>query len=339
VTIVIPAEEARSLARLALQRNGVSEAHASLQTDLLVEAELCGRPSHGLLRLNRVIERIRNGVTDPSAVGKHRWRGAALLEVDGCRGLGPVVARAALDQICARAAETGLALAAISNNNHLGMLAWYAEYVTAHGFCIVALTTSEALVHPWGGRTALVGTNPILIGIPASPEPFILDMATSLVSMGQIHDYALQGKELPDDWALDAEGRPTTDPTAAKAGSIAPFGGAKGYALGLAFEVLVSSLTQAAIGPEVRGTLDSFEPCNKGDLFMVINTASGSDASRRVAAYLQTIRDCPPADGFSSVSVPGDRSRACRTQRLRDGLPLADHVWKQLQALSGAAQS
>ena len=178
-----------------------------------------------------------------------------------------------------------------------------------------------------------------MIGIPASPEPFILDMATSLVSMGQIHDYALQGRELPREWALDAEGRPTTDPTAAKAGSIAPFGGAKGYALGLAFEVLVSSLTQAAIGTEVRGTLDSVEPCTKGDLFIVINTASGSDASRRVAAYLQTIRECPPADGFSSVSVPGDRSRACRSQRLRDGLPLADNVWQQLQALSGSAQS
>ena len=150
MTVVIPVQEARDLARLALQRSGVPQEHANLQSDLLVEAELCGRPSHGLLRLNRVIERIRNGVTDPCAVGKQRWRGAALLEVDGCRGLGPVVARAALDQICTRAAETGLALAAISNNNHLGMLAWYAEYATARGFCIVALTTSEALVHPWG---------------------------------------------------------------------------------------------------------------------------------------------------------------------------------------------
>jgi LDH2 family malate/lactate/ureidoglycolate dehydrogenase len=336
--MVIPVEQVRELARGALQRIGVPEGHARLQADLLIEAELCGRPSHGLLRLNRVIERIRNGVTDPGALGKHRWRGAALLEVDGCRGLGPVVACAALDQICARAAETGIALAAISNSNHLGMLAWYAERVTAQGFCVVALTTSEALVHPWGGRKALVGTNPILIGIPASPEPFILDMATSLVSMGQIHDYALQARELPRDWALDAEGRPTTDPNAAKGGSIAPFGGAKGYALGLAFEVLVSSLTQAAIGPEVRGTLDSVEPCTKGDLFIVINTVAGSDASRRVAGYLQAIRECPPADGFSSVSVPGDRSRACRTQRLRDGLPLADHVWQQLQTLSGSAQ-
>jgi L-2-hydroxycarboxylate dehydrogenase (NAD+) len=107
--------------------------------------------------------------------------------VDGERGLGPVVAMAALDAIIPRAQEDGIAIAAIRNANHLGALAYYAEHVASLGLTCIALTVSEALVHPWGGRKAMIGTNPIAIGVPAAPHPMVLDMATGLVSMGKIH--------------------------------------------------------------------------------------------------------------------------------------------------------
>src|SRR5690606_16166677 len=158
------------------------------QADLLLEAELRGRASHGLLRLQRIIERIHNGVADPVTAGEHNWRGN-ILEVDGKRGLGPVVASAALDLLAERAHEQGIAIGAIRNNNHLGMLAWYADRIARRGLILIALCNSEALVHPWGGRKAMIGTNPIAIGVPTAAEPFVLDMATSLVSMGQIHNY------------------------------------------------------------------------------------------------------------------------------------------------------
>ncbi len=308
-----------------------------MQADLLVEAELRGRPSHGLLRLARIIERIENGVIDPHATGGHTWAGTSFLSVDGRNGLGPVVALSALDAICARARETGVALAAIANNNHLGMLAWYAEKAAARGMVTIALSTSEALVHPWGGRRAMLGTNPIAIGVPASPHPFVLDMATSLVSMGQIHDFALRNKPIPDHWALDAEGNPTTDARTARGGSIAPFGEAKGYALGLAFEVLVASLTGAALGRDVRGTLDSTEICNKGDVFIVIDSASSHAMAGAVTAYLDAIRAEAPAPGFACVSVPGDRSASVRNQRMSEGFPVSDDVWNGMLRLSGEA--
>jgi LDH2 family malate/lactate/ureidoglycolate dehydrogenase len=323
--------EVRRVAGAVLARAGIPAEHAATQLDLLLEAELRGVPSHGLLRLDRIVQRIANGVADPHAKGHHTWRSSAFLSVDGQKGLGPVVANAALATIQERARETGIALAAITNSNHIGMLAWYVENVAAQGQTAIALSTSEALVHPWGGRKALIGTNPIAIGVPTDGGPFVMDTATGIVSMGKIHDHAHRGVSIPGHWALDSQGNPTTDPVAAKTGAISPFGGAKGYALGLAFELLVTSLAGAAIGTDVRGTLDATQICNKGDVFIVI------DGPRTdLAAYLDAIRNSAPAEGFDRVLVPGDRARECRKHRLAEGLPVADEVWERLRERSGA---
>ncbi|MFD2252684.1 LDH2 family malate/lactate/ureidoglycolate dehydrogenase [Pseudochelatococcus lubricantis] len=325
-------EEIRSAALRALKAVGVSDRHAETQVSLLLEAELRGTASHGLLRLPRVIDRILSGASNPASEGIQSWRGNALLDVDGDHGLGPVVAMAALDAICGRAAETGVSAAAIRNCDHLGMLAWYAERVASHGQILIALTISEALVHPWGGRRAMLGTNPIAIGVPAEPHPFVFDMATSLVSMGKIHDHANRGIPIPSGWALDQDGNPTTDAVAAKDGAIAPFGGAKGYALGLAFELLVASLTGSAIGTEVRGTLDARYPCNKGDVFIVLEPAGGMAAV--VTRFMEEIRGSEPSVADAPVRIPGDRAARTRAQRSSQDVPLADEVWKQIQALA-----
>lgn len=330
----IDSARVREVSVRALVRAGVPEANARIQVDLLLEAELRGRASHGLLRLPRVIERIRNGVANPTTNGRMQWRSNSLLQVDGEQGLGPVVGFAALEQLSERAKLNGVAVAAISNNNHLGMLALYAERVAEQGQVIIALTTSEALVHPWGGRSAMVGTNPIAIGVPASPKPFVLDMATGLISMGQVHDYANRGQPLEPGWALDAQGDPTLDAKAARDGAIAPFGGAKGYALGLSFEVLVAALTASALGTDVTGTLDSVNVCNKGDVFIVIEPASSGIADS-VSAYLNAIRACAPAVPSRPVSVPGDRAHTQREKSLRTGVVIAPHIWQTICELAG----
>jgi LDH2 family malate/lactate/ureidoglycolate dehydrogenase len=336
MTTTIKMGEAWEVCMRALEQAGTPAGHAATQTNLLLEAELRGRASHGLLRLPRIIERIHNGVADPKTRGKAVWRSPAFLDLDGERGLGPVIALAALDQIRQRARETGIAIAAVSNNNHIGMLALYAEQVAREGQILLALSTSEALVHPWGGRRALIGTNPIAIGVPTEDEPFVLDMATSQVAMGKIHDYANHGRALEPGWALDGAGNPTTDAAAAKSGALAPFGEAKGYALGLAFELLVASLTASALGTAVKGTLDSSAACNKGDVFIVIEAGSGAVAAR-ISAYLDEIRACPALLPGRSVAVPGDRARAERRQRLETGIELADDVWHRILDLAQCA--
>jgi L-2-hydroxycarboxylate dehydrogenase (NAD+) len=323
----------RNTLQAVLIAHGVPESFARIQTDLLLEAQLRGYASHGLLRLPRIVERIVNGVSSPAASGAHTWNGDSLLSVDGERGLGPVVAVTALDALKQRARRTGIAIGAIRNSNHIGMLAWYGEHVARDGLILIGATTSEALVHPWHGKSALIGTNPLCIAVPADPGPLVLDMATSLVSMGKIHDHANRGEPIPQGWALDAQGRPTTDATAAKAGSIAPFGGAKGYALGLAIEVLVTSLAASAIGTDVVGTLDSDKVCNKGDVFIVISPPHRASVATAIHAYLDEIRNSGAPEEGQLVTVPGDRSREARAQSIAEGVEVDDALWRRIRAL------
>ena len=184
----------------------------------------------------------------------------------------------------------------------------------------------------------MIGTNPLCIAVPATPEPLVLDMATSLVSMGKIHDHANRGAPIPEGWALDAEGNPTTDASAAKAGAIAPFGGPKGYALGLALELLVTSLSGSALGTNVHGTLDSNSVCNKGDLFIVISPPHSASTAMAVHAYLDEIRASGSGSGNPGaaqqhVSVPGDRSREARARSIATGVEVDDAVWQQILTL------
>lgn len=325
--------QAREVGLAALLAAGVPASPAVVQLDQWLQAELRGQPSHGLLRLPRIVERIHAGLADPHAVGESTWTDN-LLSVDGQRGLGPVIALRALDLIVRRAAETGVAVAAIANSNHLGMLAPYVEAGARRGMMTIALSTSEALVHPWGGRVAMVGSNPIAIGVPAHPEPFVFDMATSAVSAGKILDHAHRGQPLDDGWAIDAEGRPTTDALAAASGAIAPFGGAKGYGLGLAIELLVGGLASHTYGRDVHGTLDSTEVCNKGDLLIAIRPGDPERASAGASDYLQAIRDSPRAPGVELIDTPGDRARRRRGHHLSHGLEIADSVWERLVVLA-----
>ena len=240
----------------------------------------------------------------------------------------------ALERLAELAPAHGIALAAIRNANHIGMLAYYAEAAAARNLIGIVLTTSEALVHPYGGTKAMLGTNPIAIGIPTGSAPYLLDLATSRVSMGKIHHHALTGTPIPEDWAVDAEGRRTCDPTLARSGAIAPFGEAKGYGLGLAVELLVAALAGSAFAPEVGGTLDATKVANKGDILILIDPEAGEGSAARLAAYLDRLRSSRPADPARPVSVPGDGMRARRSRALCEGIDLPDPLYDEIRTLT-----
>ena len=198
----------------------------------------------------------------------------------------------------------------------------------------MALTTSEALVHPWGGSRPLVGTNPIGIAVPTLDEPLVVDMSTAAVSMGKVLDHLGKALPLPLGWAVDADGRPTTDAAAASRGAISPFGGPKGYALGLGFEVLVALLTGTSLGTDVHGTLDSTEPSTKGDVFLAVSLErlGLQGALPAVTAYAEQLR-ASGVDPSRPVSVPGDRARRLREHRLEHGIPLHAGTWAEIRGL------
>ncbi len=325
----------------ALVRSGARADVATVQAQWLVEADLKGQSSHGVARLPVLVGRVRAGVLTPNAEPVMTWRSDGVLAVDGARGFGPVVASRALALAVVRARRVGIVLVAISNANHLGILSPYVENVAAQGMVALAFTTSEALVHPWGGRDAMVGTNPVAMGVPAQPSPFVLDMATGQVSMGRIIHHDQTGQALEPGWAIDAHGHPTTDASAAREGAITPFGGPKGFALGLAFEVLVGSLTQSALGRDVHGTLDVTEVCNKGDVFVVIDPAvvTGTAGNLDVSRYLESVRATPPTPESGGVRIPGDRAMKDKDRRRREGLDLSTVSWGAALELAGMTTS
>ena len=331
----VQAEVERRLILDILQALGADEDKARVQADWLLEGDLRGHPSHGLHRLSVIAERITAGLTDPRAEPSLSWSGESALVVDGLRGLGPYVGMRTTEVLTQRARSSGVAVGAVHNANHLGLLAPYVERCADRGVIGIALTTSEALVHPWGGRIAQIGTNPIAVAVPAEPDPFVFDMATGAVSMGKILDHGHRGVPLEAGWALDANGEPTLDPNAAANGAIAPFGGPKGYGLGLAIELLVAAVTGSAFGRDVKGTLDASSVCSKGDVFICIapDMFGSHDSISAVSSYLDALRVSPPQAGFDRVRVPGDRARAERARRLRDGVPVADAVWASLSDL------
>lgn len=318
-----------ALATGFLTERGARPGPAAAQATHLVEAELRGHPSHGVRRLEVLGSRMENGLIDPGAQPEIDWVARSALRVDGRRGFGPIAAHRAIDELLDRLAELGVAAASLHRTHHLGMLAPYLERITSAGAVGLILSSTEGLVHPWGGAGALIGTNPLGIGVPAKGGDLILDMSTGAVSAGKILDYRARGKSLPDGWAVDAAGSPTVDPAAAVTGAISPFGGAKGYALGLALGAMVGALTGTALGPEVRGTLDADRETTKGDVIVVIDAGrlAGTDMRTRVAAYFDAVRD----SGIGQpVAVPGDRARAARARREAEGLAVPFDVWKLL---------
>lgn len=331
----VPVEEHRALSTHVLTGLGVPEVAACEQAEQLLEGDLRGHASHGIRRLDMLAQRLRHGAARASARPTTRWVTSSVLVVDGDSGLGPPTARLAVDELMRRVSGTGVAVAAVRNANHLGMLAPYVESMASGGVIGIALTTSEALVHPWGGTRAMIGTNPLAVAVPvAGDHPLVLDMATGQVSRGKVLDHAARGLSLAAGDAVDAAGVPTTDAVAALDGAISPFGGPKGYALGLAFEVLVATLTGTALGEDVRGTLDPTDASTKGDLFMALDPSTFGAGTAAVREYLAAIRAAPSAPGHDRVLVPGDRARATRATNLADGVPVSHVTWARVQGIA-----
>ncbi|MFJ4175220.1 Ldh family oxidoreductase [Microbacterium sp. NPDC089696] len=333
--VVVSAAEMEGVIAAVLRAHGATSHDATRQAQMLVEGELRGQPSHGVRRLPVLSERLRNGVSTSGMQPVVTWKGHSRVDIDGQACLGPVVAHHAMDLIVSAAREHGIAVASIRNAGHIGMLAPYVEHLATQSCVGVVLTVSEALVAPHGGSRAMVGTNPIGIGVPTADDPLILDMSTAAVSAGKVLDYAARGQALPSGWAVDAAGQPTTDAVAATMGAISAFGGAKGYALGVALELLVGVLAGSAFGRDVSGTLDVDLPPTKGDVFIAIPVQPDSPALSAAAAYLSTLRQ-EGAPG-SPVLIPGDRARQLRAKRLEHGIPVDAQLWDQILELHAAS--
>ena len=282
----IAAADLERLMGAALARSGATPAMAKATAGALLAAELEGIASHGASRIPQYCGHLRNGRAKGAAVPVVARDSKAACLVDAKGGLAFEACHLAGSEAMRRAREFGVAFVAVTNSNHFGVAAYHLERIGLGGLVGIAMGNSPAAMPAWGGKRALLGTNPIAAVFPRREgKPLTIDLSLSAVARGKIMVAAREGKPIPEGWALDAEGRPTTDAKAALAGSMLPAGGVKGAMLALTVELLVCALSGAAFGFESDSFFtDEGRPTRIGQAFIAIDPGARRNAQAQRAA-------------------------------------------------------
>jgi len=328
--------ELLELARRAIERAGARPAMAAAAARHLVAAELHGLPTHGMSRVPFYCSFLKTGRSDGSgAPVLLAERGAACL-IDNRDALPYEACAWAIEEIVVRARRNGVAYAGIRASTHAGVLGIHLLPVARAGMVGIAFTNSPAAIPAWGGKKALFGTNPVAFAFPRKDaDPLVIDLALTTVVRGKIMLAMQKGETIPEGWALDRDGRPTTDPKEAiEHGSLFPIGGAKGAMLALAFELLCTSLTGAAFGAEA----DSFfsEEGNRpriGQSFLAIDPGAltGMDSyAERIETMVRTMCVDP------AVRLPGARRFAAEKKGRAEGIEVPDDLLARIGKLAAA---
>ncbi len=324
--VVVGAEELLAFCRETFLRAGLDQPGADIVAQSLVEADLRGIFTHGVARLWLYERRIRAGLIKPSPAMRLTRTGPATAILHGGHGAGQVVGTRAMTEAIALARETGVGCVAATESNHFGIAAYFSMQALSHDMIGVAVSHSDSLVAPYGAAKAFLGTNPISVAIPTGEEePVVLDMATSVSSMGKVTSAQAMGEPIPLGWAIDGAGNPTTDPAQALEGSLLPIGTYKGYGLSLVIEVFSALLAGSPFGPHIPVPFKIAEIQNLGHFFAAVDLRRFVDPAMFKARMDQMIRELkalPRAPGFEEILVAGEPEARYRKVRLRDGIPL-----------------
>ncbi len=332
---LIPLAEAEALARAVLAAAGANPRMAALTAAALVAAEAAGQGGHGLSRVGQYAAFLRNGRADgaaePALVAE---RGGAAL-VDARHGLAYPALALAVEEAASRAAAHGVAFLGIANSHHAGAMGLPVEALARRGLVALAFTNSPAAMPVPGGRRPLMGTNPVAAAFPRrDAPPLVIDMALSEVARGRIMKAAQEASPIPEGWALDAEGNPTTDPRAALSGAMLAMGGAKGALLAMVVELLCCALTGSAFGHEA----DSFfeEDGNRPRLGQAILAIDPAALAGREAVLARIEDFCAAMLAEPGVRLPGSRRGALAARAAAEGVEVPAALLARLRELAGA---
>ncbi len=317
---------------------GMAHEDARVAADSLVRANLEGTDSHGISRLDIYSRRMREGRISANPEVKIE-RSGSMLRVDGGNALGQVASYHALQAAIPAAKEAGIAGVVVRNSNHFGTAAYYCQMACRESMALIATTNSPPGIAPWGGKRAYFGTNPIAFGFPSREEPHVIvDMSSSIVARGKIILAAKEGLPIPEEWAIDEEGLETTDAAAALKGAMLPLGGAKGYALALAVEMMSGVLSGAAFGPRVNNLYkDGDPPADVGHCFILVDVSHWMPLEEyyaRVEQFLEEIKASPRAKDVEEILYPGERRYRTYLKHVAEGLALPMAVREELERLA-----
>ncbi len=332
----VGAESLKAFTATVFERVGMPPEDAAIEAEVLVWANLRGVDSHGVLRIPSYVEFVDRGDMNPRPKIQVEKETAATLLVDADRAFGPVVTTMAMTRAIRKAREAGIGWAVIRNTTHQGAMAYYSLMAAAEGMAGLAIVCSPPNMAPHGARAAGVHNSPISIAVPARRHRhLVLDMATSVAAGGKLRLAVDKGVPIPEGWALDKDGNPTTD--AAKATILLPFGGPKGSGLAMMFETLTSLVAaNPLLEPALFGQ-DGARRHRQNSVVAAIDIATFSDVEGyrdHVDNLIDGMKRLPRAAGTEEIMVPGEPEDRCAEERRRQGIPLPEGTVRNLRAVA-----
>lgn len=337
-TTRVDADRLRAFCASVYERAGVPAEDALLAADALVQADLWGHQSHGVLRLGWYYARLRNQAMNAVTRTEIALDSGAVAVLEGNDGVGPVVAQQACEEAVRRAKQHGLGAVSVRNSNHFGTCMYFTRQAAAQG-CVMLLTSNAGPnMAPWGGLRKMIGTNPWSIAAPAGKYgSLVMDMANSGVARGKIYLANNRRESIPDHWAIDAEGRPTTDPQKALEGFILPMAGHKGYVMGVMVDVLSGVLSGSQYLDTVHGPYDPVNKSGAGHLFLAMNVEAFqpiAEFNRRAEDYIERLTGVPLAAGHKKVYFPGELENENDAANRANGIELPEDTVADLRRVA-----
>ena len=320
---------------------GFSTSAAGRVAESLVAADLRGIPSHGVLLVPMYVQRIQEGSVSLRERAEPVQDLGAIAVLDGGNALGQLTGEQAMRLAVAKARRYGVGVVTVRNAFHFGRAFRYAELAATSGCIGIVAANTRPLMPAPGGASAVVGNNPVAIGVPRpDSEPVILDIALSEAAMGKIRLAAGEERSIPATWATDDQGRPTTDPNAALAGLLLPTGAHKGFGLAFMVDVLTGVLSGGGYGRHVKGLYaDTSVPNNCTHFFLALDVAAFGDPAgfgQRLADLTGQVLASDLAPGVDRVYLPGEREATRYTRTVHDGVALEPSVLARLRATAAA---
>jgi (2R)-3-sulfolactate dehydrogenase (NADP+) len=332
VLTLTPAD-AEALATRALTACGTSLSNAESTARALVAADVDGQSGHGLSRLPGYAAQVRAGKIDGRAIPQLERTRTGTLQIDAKGGFAYPALDLAIDALPALALASGVAAAGIASSHHIGQAGRTVERLATAGLVgLVVSNTPSAMTLP-GGTRSMMGTNPLAFAAPVPGRPpLVIDLALSVVARAKIVAAQKAGASIPADWATDSEGKPTTDPTAALAGSLSPIGGSKGAALALMIEILCGALAGGRYGWEASSFLDDRGSSPGVGQVLVVFDPNAFGGGARFGARMEALTATFGAD--PGIRLPGERRLAARERARLQGISIPSELHAQLDKLA-----
>jgi L-2-hydroxycarboxylate dehydrogenase (NAD+) len=319
---------------------GIPQDDADLVADLMTRSDLEGSDTHGIFRLKMYVGAVLAGKTSKTPNIHIERESGNTAVVHGDDGLGHLAMNFATKLAIKKAKENGMSWIGINHGNHAGPASLWAKMLLEHDMIgIYSAVAGVNHVAPWGGTDLLLGTNPIAFAVPGLEEPaIVLDMATTVSSAGKIQVKAQRGESMPEGWMIGNDGKPLTDSSRMKEGSVLPIGGPKGYGLALMIGLLAGTLNGAAFGKNVDAFTDPGKNApNTGQFIAAISIEAFGDVEgfkRQVDDVIRSIKASPLMPGFEAIRLPGEQSHMRNLDRIENGIPIHDKLKTVLNGMA-----